>query len=44
MTTRTKAILSLSGIFLVGAICGAAVVGLIVRDRVVEMQSMRERY
>jgi len=43
MTTRTKAILSLSGIFLVGAICGAAVVGLIVRDRVVEMQSMRER-
>lgn len=42
MTTRTKAILGLSGFFVVGALIGAAVVGIIVRDRVREVRDLRE--
>ncbi len=43
MTTRTKAILSLSGVFTLGLLCGAVVVGLVVRDRVKDMESLREQ-
>ena len=34
MNTRTKAILGLSGVFLIGLLCGALGVGLVVREKV----------
>jgi hypothetical protein len=43
MTIRTKAIASLSGVFLLGALCGALVLGIIVRNRAIETERMRER-
>jgi hypothetical protein len=43
MTNRTKAIISLSSVFILGAICGALLFGVIVRDRVRETQRLRHR-
>lgn len=43
MTTRTKAIFGLSAVFLIGLICGGAIVGLVVRDRVRDAQRMKEK-
>lgn len=41
MTNRTKAILGLSGVFLLGLICGALALGLVVRDRVQERSRLK---
>lgn len=43
MTTRTKAIGGLTVVFLLGGICGALVVGLLLRDRARDAQSLRDR-
>jgi Spy/CpxP family protein refolding chaperone len=43
MTDRTKAIVTLGGVFLLGAICGALTLGLVVRNRVREAQSLKDR-
>lgn len=43
MTTRTKAIFGLSAVFLIGLLCGGAIVGLVVRDRVRDAQRMKEK-
>ncbi|HVZ41754.1 MAG TPA: hypothetical protein VHI13_20905 [Candidatus Kapabacteria bacterium] len=42
MTTRTKAILSLGSVFLLGGICGALIFGMIVRNQVRESQTLRD--
>lgn len=41
MTNRTKAIFGLSGVFLLGLLCGALAVGLFVRDRVQERSRLK---
>jgi len=43
MTTRTKAVLGIVGVFVVGGICGALIFGLVVRERVREARNLRER-
>jgi hypothetical protein len=43
MTSRTKAIASLSGVFLLGAFIGALVVGIIARNRAYEAERFRQR-
>ncbi len=43
MTNRTKAIAGLSGMFLLGALCGALLLGLFVRGRMHDAQRMRDR-
>ena len=43
MTKRTKAILSLSGVFLLGALCGALAVGAFVRGEVRSSHRLRDR-
>lgn len=43
MTNRTKAILSLGSVFLIGTLCGALIVGIIVRDHVQTAESLRQR-
>jgi hypothetical protein len=43
MTNRTKAIASLSGVFLLGAFIGALVVGIIVRGEVRERELLKEQ-
>ena len=43
MTTRTKAIFSLSSVFLIGLICGGAIVGLVIRDRIRDAERMKEK-
>lgn len=43
MTTRTKAIGGLTLVFLLGGICGALVLGVVLRDRVRDAQSLRDR-
>jgi hypothetical protein len=43
MSNRTKAILALSGVFLFGTLCGYLIMGIVVRDRVRESQSLRDR-
>lgn len=42
-TKRTKAILTLGGVFLVGAICGAMAVGTFVRSEVRSAERLRDR-
>lgn len=42
-TKRTKAILTLGGIFIVGALCGALAVGAFVRSEVRSTQRLRDR-
>lgn len=41
MTNRTKALFGLSGVFLLGLLCGALAVGLFVRDRVQERSRLK---
>jgi hypothetical protein len=43
MTSRAKAIASLSGVFLLGAVIGALLVGIIIRDRAYEAERFRQR-
>jgi hypothetical protein len=43
MTKRTKAILSLGGLFLLGALCGALALGMFVRSEVRSAQRLRDR-
>jgi hypothetical protein len=43
MSNRTKAILALGGVFLFGTLCGYLIMGIVVRDRVRESQSLRDR-
>ncbi len=43
MSNRIKAILGLVGVFLVGGLCGALVVGIVQRDRARETQELRDR-
>lgn len=43
MTIRAKAIASLSGVFLLGAVCGALLLGLVVRGRMRDAQRLRDR-
>lgn len=43
MNTRTKAIISLSSVFLLGGICGALIFGMVVRDRVHHGRMMHDR-
>ncbi len=42
MTTRTKAILGLSGIFLLGLLCGGLGVGIFVRENVRDRERLRD--
>lgn len=44
MTNRAKAIASLSGVFLIGALCGALILGLVVRGRIRDVQRLRDRH
>lgn len=43
MTVRTKAVLGILGVFVLGGVCGALVLGIVVRDRVRETRNLRER-
>ncbi len=43
MTKRTQAILGLSGVFVIGALCGALVFGVVMRDRARETAGLRSR-
>lgn len=43
MTKRTQAILGLSGVFVIGALCGALVFGVVMRDRARETAGLRNR-
>lgn len=44
MTSRTKAILGLSSFFVLGALCGALALGLVVRDQVRDRMRLRDRH
>jgi|GEM_PF-2043023 len=43
MTKRTKAIIGLTGVFILGGICGALLFGVIMRSRVREARDLRNR-
>jgi hypothetical protein len=43
MTNRTKAIIGLGSVFILGGICGALIFGVIIRDRIHEAQNLRNR-
>lgn len=44
MTTRAKAIGGLSVVFLLGGVCGALIVGVVLRDRIRDSQQLRDRH
>jgi Spy/CpxP family protein refolding chaperone len=43
MTNRTKAIIGLGSVFVLGGLCGALIFGVVIRDRVHEAQDLRNQ-